>query len=50
MIKDSISDNITIYNGDCIEVMQKLIEENITVDAVITDPPPTGQQRVNGIL
>ena len=28
-----------IYNGDCIEVMRKLIREGIKVDAIITDPP-----------
>jgi len=29
----------TIYNGDCLEVMDYLIEQNIKVDAIITDPP-----------
>ena len=29
----------TIYNGDCLEVMDHLIEQGIKVDAVITDPP-----------
>ena len=28
-----------LYNGDCIEVMDKLIEEGVVVDAIITDPP-----------
>ncbi len=28
-----------IYNSDCIEQMQNLIEKGIQVDAVITDPP-----------
>lgn len=28
-----------IYNGDCLEVMDKLIEQGIEVDAVICDPP-----------
>ena len=28
-----------IYNGDCLEVMDKLIEDNIKVDAIICDPP-----------
>lgn len=42
MIKDSyISEdkNIRIYNGDCLEVMDKLIELGVKVDAIITDPP-----------
>ena len=28
-----------IYNGDCLEVMDKLIEEGIKVDCILTDPP-----------
>ena len=28
-----------LYNGDCLEVMDKLIEEGIVFDAIITDPP-----------
>ena len=29
----------TLYNGDCLTVMDKLIEAEILVDAIITDPP-----------
>jgi site-specific DNA-methyltransferase (adenine-specific) len=29
----------TIYNGDCLEVMDYLISQGIKVDAIITDPP-----------
>jgi predicted RNA methylase len=28
-----------LYNGDCLEMMDKLIEEGIKVDMVLTDPP-----------
>ena len=28
-----------IINGDCIEEMQKLIDEGVQVDSVVTDPP-----------
>ena len=28
-----------LYHGDCLEVMDKLIEEAVKVDAIITDPP-----------
>jgi len=28
-----------LFNGDCLEVMDKLIEEGVVVDAIITDPP-----------
>ena len=34
-----ITDNYSIYHGDCLEVMDKLIEEGVKVDAIITDPP-----------
>jgi site-specific DNA-methyltransferase (adenine-specific) len=29
----------TIYNGDCLEVMDYLIEQGVKFDAIITDPP-----------
>lgn len=28
-----------LYQGDCLEIMDKLIKEGIKVDAIITDPP-----------
>ena len=31
--------NIKLYQGDCLEVMEKLIVEGVKVDAIITDPP-----------
>ena len=31
--------NYKLYNGDCLEVMDKLIAEGVIVDAIITDPP-----------
>lgn len=30
---------MNLYNGDCLEIMDKLIEQGIKVDAIITDPP-----------
>ena len=30
---------VELYNGDCLEVMDKLIAEGVIVDAIITDPP-----------
>lgn len=30
---------IDLYNGDCLEIMDKLIEDGVTVDVIITDPP-----------
>ena len=34
-----ITDRYSLYQGDCLEVMDRLIEQGIKVDAVITDPP-----------
>ena len=34
-----MNENIKLFNGDCLDVMDKLIAEGIKVDAVITDPP-----------
>jgi len=31
--------NGILYNGDCLEVMQSLIDNGVQVDAVITEPP-----------
>ena len=28
-----------LYNGDCLEVMDRLIEQGIQVDMILTDPP-----------
>ena len=33
------TDRYKLYNGDCLEVMDYLIEQGIKVDAIITDPP-----------
>lgn len=33
------TDNYEIHKGDCLEVMDKLIEQRVKVDVVITDPP-----------
>jgi DNA modification methylase len=30
---------IDLYKGDCLEVMDRLIEQGVVVDAIITDPP-----------
>ena len=31
--------DIKLYNGDCLKVMDELIEQGIKVDTIITDPP-----------
>ena len=31
--------NIKLYHADCLETMDKLIEQGVKVDAIITDPP-----------
>lgn len=30
---------IDLYNGDCLEIMEQLINKGVKVDAIITDPP-----------
>ena len=32
-------DNSCLIQGDCIEAMRMLIEKDVKVDAIITDPP-----------
>lgn len=34
-----MNEQYKLYNGDCLEVMDKLIEQGVKVDAIITDPP-----------
>lgn len=34
-----IRSNHALYHGDCLEVMDQLVEEGVKVDAIITDPP-----------
>lgn len=30
---------VRLFNGDCEQVLQQLVDENVKVDAIITDPP-----------
>ena len=30
---------IELYNGDCLDIMDKLIDKGVKFDAIITDPP-----------
>ncbi len=34
-----IADNYKLYHGDCLEVMNELLNLGVTFDSVITDPP-----------
>lgn len=36
---DILTENIKLYQGDCLEVMDYLIEQGVKIDAIITDPP-----------
>ena len=40
-----------LYNGDCLEIMDKLIEKGIKVDMILCDLPygVTNKKRTNGI-
>ncbi len=33
------TDKYELYQGDCLEIMDKLIEQGVKIDAIITDPP-----------
>lgn len=37
--KTEINKDITLYNGDCIEVMKELISQGVRVNSIITDIP-----------
>lgn len=39
---------IKLYNGDCLEVMDKLIEEGVKVDLTVTSPPYDNLRTYNG--
>ena len=30
---------MSLYNGDCLEIMDTLIKDGVKVDVIITDPP-----------
>ena len=30
---------LDLYNGECLEIMDRLIADGVVVDAIITDPP-----------
>ena len=32
-------ENIQLFQGDCLEIMDELIKQGVKVDAIITDPP-----------
>ena len=36
---DIITENYKLYLGDCLEAMDRLIEQNIVVDMILCDPP-----------
>ena len=34
-----LTENYKLYNGDCLEIMDLLIEQGVKVDCILTDPP-----------
>ena len=42
------NENIKLCNGDCLEIMDRLIKDGIKVDCIITDPPYKITARGNG--
>ena len=45
-----IGNNINLFNGDCLEVMDKLISDGVVVDAIITSPPYDDIKNYNNTL
>lgn len=45
-----MEDNIKLYQGDCLEIMDQFIEQGIKVDAVITSPPYDNLRTYEGSL
>lgn len=45
MYKD---ENVMLFNGDCLEVMDKMIEKGIKVDLTVTSPPYDDMRSYNG--
>ena len=43
-----MNENVKLHHGDCLEVMDKLIEQGVKVDVVITDPPYLHNKGGNG--
>ena len=39
MKREGDMERIRLHKGDCLEIMDKLIERNVKVDMVLTDPP-----------
>jgi len=39
IIREEVIGGSRLIQGECLSVMDKLIEEGITVSAIITDPP-----------
>ena len=37
--RDDIMNDYKLINGECIEEMQKLIDDGVKVDLIVTDPP-----------
>ena len=33
------ANGIKLYHGDCLEIMDKLIEQGVKIDMILTDPP-----------
>jgi site-specific DNA-methyltransferase (adenine-specific) len=38
-MKDEPKQNYQLYHGDCLEIMPQLIEKDVKVDLILTDPP-----------
>ena len=43
-----MNENIKLYQGDCLEIMDKLIEHGVRVDLTVTSPPYDNLRSYNG--
>ena len=43
-----MNENVKLYNGDCLEVMDRLIEQGVKVDLTVTSPPYDNLRSYNG--
>ena len=43
-----MNENVKLFNGDCLEVMDGLIEQGVKVDLTVTSPPYDNLRSYNG--
>ena len=41
-----VKDKVQLYKGDCLEIMDNLIEQEVQIDLILCDPPYGNMNRV----